>query len=255
MYWLLSSQFGIDLYKLGKGCINLPGYINNLIKFKNINSEQILFKPCLHDKNSEAGFIKNEYFWQDIFVSRLIYKKKPLRHLDIGSRIDGFVAQCAVFKKICVIDFRKLKSKIPGVRFINFDICKKIKSDNYILRNKWDSISCLHVIEHLGLGRYGDEIKQNCIEIAVSNMAFLLKKGGLLYLSCPIGIKRVEFDANRVLNSHELLFLCKNERLSCMGCFLISPLTGVQKIKVTKQNLSKINKKEYTLCLFVFKKD
>ncbi len=47
--------------------------------------------PCLHDWYEEGGTTKSEYFWQDLLVGRMIYAANPARHVDIGSRVDGFV--------------------------------------------------------------------------------------------------------------------------------------------------------------------
>ena len=55
--------------------------------------------PVLSDKNDLAGSIKDHYFLQDIHVARKIYSQNPKSHLDIGSRIDGFIAHLAIFRK------------------------------------------------------------------------------------------------------------------------------------------------------------
>ena len=51
------------------------------------------------------------YFIQDIWAAQRIYKKKPNEHIDIGSRVDGFVSHLMVFMKVKVIDIRPLSSK------------------------------------------------------------------------------------------------------------------------------------------------
>lgn len=56
--------------------------------------------PCLTDRYEEGGATKNEYFWQDLLVARSIYACAPLKHVDIGSRVYGFVAHVASFVKL-----------------------------------------------------------------------------------------------------------------------------------------------------------
>lgn len=51
--------------------------------------------PCLHDRYEEAGTTESEYFWQDLLVARMIHDAEPQKHVDIGSRVDGFVAHVA----------------------------------------------------------------------------------------------------------------------------------------------------------------
>jgi hypothetical protein len=41
-----------------------------------------------------------------------IHKLNPVRHIDIGSRIDGFVANVAAFRKIEVLDVRNFAPSV-----------------------------------------------------------------------------------------------------------------------------------------------
>jgi 2-polyprenyl-3-methyl-5-hydroxy-6-metoxy-1,4-benzoquinol methylase len=75
--------------------------------------------------------------------------------------------------------------------------------------NKYDSISTLHVIEHFGLGRYGDPIDYYGHIKAIDNITKMLKTGGKLYFSTPIGPQRIEFNAHRVFSIEYLLNMFK----------------------------------------------
>ena len=68
-----------------------------------------------------------------------------------------------------------------------------------------DSLSCLHTIEHFGLGRYGDPINYDGYILGLNNLHRALKKGGKLYFSVPIGPQRIEFNAHRVFSVSYLL--------------------------------------------------
>jgi hypothetical protein len=70
-----------------------------------------------------------------------------------------------------------------------------------------DSLSCLHAIEHFGLGRYGDPIDFEGHIKGLHSLHSILKPGGTLYLSCPIGPQRIEFNAHRVFAVKYLLTL------------------------------------------------
>ena len=60
------------------------------------------------------------------------------------------------------------------------------------------SLSCLHVVEHIGLGRYGDPIEPRGTELACAELARVLAPSGNLYVSLPVGRPRVSFNAHRV---------------------------------------------------------
>jgi hypothetical protein len=70
-----------------------------------------------------------------------------------------------------------------------------------------DSLSCLHALEHFGLGRYGDPIDYDGYLVGLENLYLLLKKGGRLYFSVPIGSQRIEFNAHRVFGMQYLVKL------------------------------------------------
>jgi len=161
------------------------------------------YYPCFSDRFDKSGSIPLHYFYQDLYVARKLYGNSPKQHVDIGSRIDGFVAHTAVFREIEVIDIRDIKDTIPNVHFIRADLM----ADNFSYKNYCDSVSCLHTIEHFGLGRYGDPVNVNGHIRGLKNITGMLKPGGRLYLSTVIGSQRIEFDAHRVFSVRYLLEL------------------------------------------------
>lgn len=132
----------------------------------------------------------------------MVFEAKPDKHLDIGSRVDGFVAHVASFREIDVLDVRPITTQIPGVTFKQDDLMKPVEG----MSGYYDSLSCLHALEHFGLGRYGDPIAPTGFENGLANMASLLRNNGVFYLSVPIGIDRVEFNAHRVFEAE-----CQNQ--------------------------------------------
>ena len=73
--------------------------------------------PILNDRYSESGAMAVHYFHQDLYVARLIFENNPIKHVDIGSRIDGFVAHVASFRNIEIIDIRDIKNNIENISF------------------------------------------------------------------------------------------------------------------------------------------
>ncbi len=163
--------------------------------------------PCLNDFSDQPGSATGHYFHQDLFVAQRIFSRNPERHVDIGSRIDGFVAHVVSFRKIEVFDYRQLLTPIPNVIFRRFNLLA-LPPD---LNNYCDSLSCLHVIEHVGLGRYGDPIDLFGHLKALDSLAAILKPDGLLYLSAPFGEERIEFNAHRVFSLATLVEMVRTK--------------------------------------------
>ncbi|MDX1697199.1 MAG: DUF268 domain-containing protein [Thiohalobacterales bacterium] len=159
--------------------------------------------PYPHEKQQQSGTAKGHYFHQDLLVARRIHDKNPLKHVDVGSRIDGFVAHVAAFREIEVLDIRPLDSGIHNIKFKQADLMSPPPD----MESYCDSLSCLHAIEHFGLGRYGDPIDFEGHIKGLDSLHRILKPGGTLYLSCPIGPQRIEFNAHRVFSLNYLLSL------------------------------------------------
>ncbi len=163
-------------------------------------------RPMLADRHQERPTICPHYFYQDLYVARRVFQKRPERHVDVGSRIDGFVAHVAAFRPIEVLDIRDPGIRAPNIAFQRADIL----SDRFDRVDYCDSASCLHVLEHLGLGRYGDRLDPNGHVKGLDNLRRMLIPGGCLYLSVPIGEPRIEFHAHRVFSVDALLQLVES---------------------------------------------
>ncbi|MBT3621750.1 MAG: DUF268 domain-containing protein [Flavobacteriales bacterium] len=151
--------------------------------------------------------MSGHYFHQDLHIAKRIYNNNPKKHLDIGSRIDGFIAHLAVFRKVEVLDIRSLDSKVENIVFKQEDLMQPQVS----LYDYCDSISSLHAIEHFGLGRYGDQVDYFGYLKALNNIAKILRKGGVFYFSVPIGPQRIEFNAHRVFSLSYLITLLEKD--------------------------------------------
>ena len=177
-------------------------FLSDIRKFTDAGGEITHIYPILNEYLDQAGTATGHYFHQDLLVASLIHENQPTRHIDVGSRIDGFVAHVAAFRTIEVLDFRPLTS-------CGHDQIKFMQADMMALDSKFyeitDSLSCLHALEHFGLGRYGDPINPTGHLIGFRNLHKMLKVGGILYISFPIGQHSVHFNAHRVFNPNEIL--------------------------------------------------
>jgi hypothetical protein len=157
--------------------------------------------PMLTDFEESAGTASGHYFHQDLWAARKIYARRPTEHVDVGSRLDGFVAHLLVFMPVTVFDIRSLTSDTPDLTFVKADATRM----SGIADSSIDSISSLHAIEHFGLGRYGDPVDPEACFAAMRALARVLRPDGRLYFSVPIGRERVEFNAHRVFAPRTVL--------------------------------------------------
>jgi SAM-dependent methyltransferase len=159
------------------------------------------FYPILNENSAESGVASGHYFHQDLYVARRVYENMPQRHIDVASRVDGFVSHVAVFREIEVADIRGLSTTAKNIRFLQCDLMNSLSVG---MLGQADSVSCLHALEHFGLGRYGDPISADGHVHGLRNLCRMVKHQGLLYLSVPIGRQRVEFNGQRVFAAKTL---------------------------------------------------
>jgi SAM-dependent methyltransferase len=200
---VLLDMLGLNFVRTAKCIFRTPRFLVDILTYKRMCGPSTQFqlalsnvKPFLLDRDLAAGIGSGHYFVQDLHVARMIYQTKPSRHVDIGSRIDGFVAHLLVFMPVEVLDIRKLESSIEGLHFLQCDASNMSR----IPDKSVESLSCLHALEHFGLGRYGDPIDPSQWKKALREMARVLSDQGRLYLSLPVGHERVEFNAQRVFD-------------------------------------------------------
>src|SRR6266568_5609133 len=215
LHW--TSIFGIDVSKLF-ALRGLPAVMKEYLILKRQNADtgskwNLKFTmPCIHDRYEQSAAVSGHYFHQDLLVARRIFRRQPDNHVDVASRIDGFVAHVAAFRGIEVLDIRPQTAKVPGITFRQCDFMN-LPED---LENYCDSVSCLHALEHFGLGRYGDSLDIDGHLRGFDSLYRILKPGGILYLSFPIGTERIDFNAHRVFAVKTVLEWAK-DRFEIVG--------------------------------------
>ncbi len=163
--------------------------------------------PYLFDKYDNK--IKLEYFhFQDLWAFKVLLKNNISNLVDVGSNL-SFVTFASSHSKIKCIDIRQHKISLENVDFMIGDI-NKLPFDNESL----DNLSSLSVIEHIGLGRYGDNIDPLGMEKSVREFERVLKKDANLIISFPIGKENIiEFNAHRICNLDYISQLFKNFKI------------------------------------------
>jgi SAM-dependent methyltransferase len=157
--------------------------------------------PRIHDKTT-AHKIDPVYFIQGCWCAKKIFESKPERHFDVASQalMVGIISQ---FTPTTMVDIRPISISLPGLSFVKGDITKLPFKDNEI-----ESLSSICVIEHIGLGRYGDQLDQFGTEKAANELKRVLATHGSLYISAPIDDQnRTYFNAHRAFTRNQILKL------------------------------------------------
>ncbi|WP_461427732.1 DUF268 domain-containing protein [Gymnodinialimonas sp.] len=197
-------MFGFDARKMGKSIAALPRFYSDYKHLKTALAEQDggleieRFYPVLMESAEPSGEATGHYFHQDLLVAQKVFASDAARVVDIGSRVDGFVAHVAAFRKIEVVDFRALESGHDNIAFLQCDVMEEGATSQL---GESDLVTCLHVLEHFGLGRYGDPIAADGHLRGLRNLERMVADGGRLILSVPIGRERIEFNAHRIFAS------------------------------------------------------
>lgn len=157
--------------------------------------------PRIYDNVSDHH-IDPVYFFQGCWCAKKIFENKPACHYDIGSQV-AMVGVISQFTPTTMIDIRPITLKLPGLSFIKGSILALPFKDGEIA-----SLSSICVIEHIGLGRYGDPLDPFGSEKAIAEMIRVLAPGGSLYLTVPVDSEsRVYFNAHRAFTREHILKL------------------------------------------------
>ena len=207
----------IDLRKL---IFSLPNYIlffNDFIKYKkrekklqvetlraspwNSALRAFRFKdiyPCINDKSKFTGFDRH-YIYHPAWAARILKETKPDLHIDISSSLH-FCSIVSAFIPVKFYDFRPVRLNLSNLSSEHADLVNLPFESNSI-----QSLSCMHTVEHVGLGRYGDPIDPDGDLKAISELKRVLGPNGNLLLVVPVGKPKLMYNAHRIYSYDEVL--------------------------------------------------
>jgi len=153
---------------------------------------------CLDDKTQLTGFDRH-YIYHPAWAARVLANVRPRRHTDFSSTLH-FCSLVSAFIPVDFYDYRPAPLQLTGLNSLGADLLSLPFQDNSL-----ESVSCMHVLEHVGLGRYGDPIDPNGDIKAIRELCRVLAPGGSLLIAVPVGEARVQFNAHRVYRHRDFI--------------------------------------------------
>ena len=197
----LVAQVGARALRAGAAGRGAVAYVRDLRAYRRLpHAEPLRLRdafPQLGDRLTTSPFDRH-YFFQDIWAARRVAELAPERHVDVGSRVD-YVGFLTTICETIFIDIRPLPARLERLQSLAGSILALPLADASV-----SSLSCLHVAEHIGLGRYGDTLDPLGTRRAAAELQRVLAPGGQLLFSLPVGRPRVCFNAHRIHDPREI---------------------------------------------------
>lgn len=163
--------------------------------------------PFVHDNSNETP-VEPIYFYQDAWAFEKIVHQNVKQHVDIGSH-HKFVSLLSKIVPVTMVDIRPLSVPMDTISFKKGSITELPFEDQSL-----QSVSSLCVVEHIGLGRYGDPLDPEGTIKAIRELCRVLAPGGHLYFSLPVADQSfVVFNEARVLGLNETFELLRPLRV------------------------------------------
>jgi SAM-dependent methyltransferase len=184
--------------------LSIP-FIREFLKFRSLSVKgqrfPLLWKdrlPCLGDNTGATGFDRH-YVYHPAWAARVLARTRPAEHVDISSTLH-FCSIVSAFVPVSFYDYRPADLKLGGLASGQADLSALPFADRSVR-----SLSCMHVVEHVGLGRYGDPLDPEGDLKAVAELRRVLAPGGDLLFVVPIGRPKIMFNAHRIYSYEQVL--------------------------------------------------
>lgn len=237
-------------YYLVTRVLRRPKFISDFYRFRSLqkdSSKQIKWDdilPVLNESTSSTGF-DTHYIYHPAWAARIVKKINPDVHIDISSTLH-FSTQLSAFIPTQFYDYRPAKLNLSQLSSGKTDLCNMHFESNSI-----QSLSCMHTIEHIGLGRYGDPLDPDGDKKAANELRRVVAHGGHLLLVTPVGRERIMFNGHRIYSFETILSLFPEFELME---FSLIPDNALEVGIINKADPALVASQQYGCGCFWFKK-
>ncbi|MDP2217465.1 MAG: DUF268 domain-containing protein [Methanolobus sp.] len=203
--------------------------------FKHMSSHNSRFSiewndryPCLNDATTNTGFDRH-YIFHTAWAARILAQTKPFEHIDISSSL-YFVSLVSAFIKIKFYDYRPANLNLTNLESEHADLTSLPFRDASV-----SSLSCMHVVEHIGLGRYGDPMDPDGDIKAIREIKRVLSHEADLLFVVPIGRPRIQFNAHRIYAYKQIVDFFRDFELKHFALIPDNPEDGGLILNATEQ--------------------
>jgi len=173
-------------------------YLSDFLRFRakaqKDNRFSLLWRdrlPQLFDNTSATNF-DTHYIYHPAWAARILAKTQPKEHIDIASTL-SFSSIVSAFLPVRFYDYRPAHLPLTGLQSAQADLRALPFADDSI-----PSLSCMHAMEHIGLGRYGDPLEPGADITAAKELTRVLARNGNLLFVVPVGKSKIAYNAHRI---------------------------------------------------------
>lgn len=215
--------------------------------FQSLNDKRFILNKadlilCVNDATNNTGF-DSHYIYHPAWAARIIKEIAPKKHVDIGSTLH-FCSLLSAFVKTDFYDFRPAQLNLSNLVSAHADLMALPFESNSI-----ECLSCMHTIEHIGLGRYGDPIDPTADLKAIDELKRVCANNGNLLIVVPVGRRNIRFNAHRIYDPLDMINYMKG--------FQLKQFAMVYDDGKFEQNIdpAKVTNQEYACGCYWFIKD
>lgn len=166
------------------------------------------------DENTRNTHFDAHYVYHPAWAARILAKTKPEFHVDISSTLH-FCSMVSAFIPVKFYDYRPAKLELSDLTSERADLLSLPFESGSV-----KSLSCMHTVEHIGLGRYGDKLDPDGDLKAIKELSRVMAKNGSLLFVVPIGKAKVMFNAHRIYSYTQIIDYFRKD-FELMDFFLI----------------------------------
>jgi SAM-dependent methyltransferase len=156
------------------------------------------YYPRLDDNTVNTEFDRH-YVYHLAWAARVVREINPTEHIDIASLLH-FPAILSAFIKVKYYDYRPAQLRLDNFSSETGDLTGLPFQDNCLA-----SLSCMHTVEHVGLGRYGDPVDYDGDLKAIKELKRVVARNGSLLFVVPVGKARIQFNAHRIYSYDQIV--------------------------------------------------